>query len=133
MIRQELYIDKYKWRLHIYYAVTEYYVSEIMELLYSVGCDGEFARNAYENMMSGKLDHGLTYSNYGLRETVMVIGLSSSPAEYADSIVHELWHFGMHASEALGLDVSGEPPAYLVGHTMRSMHPVAGKFICGCH
>lgn len=133
MIRQELYIRKYDWSLHIYYAVTRYRVGEIMERLYDIGCNEEFAGRAYKNMVSGKLNHGLTYSNYGKRETVMVVGLASSAAEYADSIVHELFHLTEHIAEASGIVFSGERPAYLIGDVMRSMHGVAGRFICGCH
>lgn len=45
--------------------------------MYSIGCDGEMLRTAYENMSSGKMNTGITYSNFRDRETVMVIAITS--------------------------------------------------------
>lgn len=132
MITQRLKIERYGWTLHVFYAVHSYFVGEIMDELRAIDCPDEFLRQAWENLSAGKLNRGLTYSNYKKRESVMVIGLASSPGEYADSIVHELWHFAVHVSMALGLDVEGEEPAYLIGDTMREMFRRAGALLCEC-
>ena len=42
MIRQTLYIEKYNWIVYAYYVVDGYYIEEIMEQLYSIGCRGDF-------------------------------------------------------------------------------------------
>ena len=131
MIRQWLYIERYDWRVYIFYAVDSYYIEEIMWLLYCIECPRDFMRQAWENMSANKLNQGLTYSNYRRRETVMVIGLASSPAEYENSIQHELRHLVDNIVEALGLK-PGEPPGYLTGETAMMMHPVTKLLTCEC-
>lgn len=131
MIRQQLYIDRYDWKVYVYYAVDAYYIEEIMWMLYCIECPREFMMQAWENMSANRLNQGLTYSNYRRRETVMVIGLASSPAEYENSIQHELRHLVDNMVEALGLK-PGEPPGYLTGETAMMMHPVTKLLTCEC-
>lgn len=131
MIRQTLYIEKYNWIVYAYYAVDGYYIEEIMEQLYSIGCRGNFLMKAYENMSQNRLNQGLTYSNGKRRRSVLVVGLASSPEEYENSIQHELRHLVDNISDALGLE-PGEPPGYLTGETAMQMHPVTKLLTCEC-
>ena len=85
MIRQQFDISKYDWKVEVYYAVDCYYTDEIMGRLYDIGCRGDDLRTAYENLSAGKPDTGLTYSNYGTRQTVMVIGITSSATQFQNS------------------------------------------------
>lgn len=132
MITRRVEIKKYGWALHVYCAVRSYFVEDILMHLADIGCSGEFLEEAERNMRGGTLNRGLTYSNWGSRETVLVVGLASSPEEYANSIVHELWHFAVHVSRALGLDMEGEEPAYLIGETMRELMGYVSPLVC-CH
>lgn len=131
MIRQRLYIERYAWIVYIYYAVDAYYIDEIIAQLYRIGCPYEFMVQAYENMSTNKLNQGLTYSNYRKRETVMVIGLASSAAQYENSIQHELRHLVDNIVEALSLK-PGEPPGYLTGEVAMMMHPMTKLLTCEC-
>lgn len=131
MIRQEVYIERYDWVVHVYYAVDAYYINEIMGRLLEIDCPNKFLQQAYDNMRANKLNRGLTYSNYRRRETVMVIGLASSPAEYENSIQHELRHLVDNIVDAIGLE-PGEPPGYLTGETAMLMHPVTKLLTCEC-
>lgn len=131
MIRQNLYIEKYDWYVYIYYAVDDYYIEEIMWMLYRIDCPYRFMQQAWDNMSANKLNQGLTYSNYKRRETVMVIGRASSAAEYENSIQHELRHLVDNMVEALNLK-PGEPPGYLAGETAMMMHPITKLLTCEC-
>lgn len=131
MIRQQLYIERYDWVVYIYYAVDAYYIEEIMMQLQSIDCPREYMMQAYENMSANKLNQGLTYSNFRTRKSVMVIGLASSPAQYENSIQHELRHLIDNMVEALNLK-PGEPPGYLTGETAMMMHPVTKLLTCEC-
>lgn len=131
MIAQRLLIKRYGWQLNVFYAVHSYFVEDITAELRKIGCPDNFIAEARENMAAQRLNRGLTYSNYRRRATVMVIGLASSPGEYANSIAHELWHFAVHLSRALGLDIEGEDPAYLIGDTMMAMMPAVVPLLCG--
>ena len=51
-------MDEYDWRVKVFYAVDTYYVDEIIDNMYSIGCDGDMLRTAYDNMSSGKMNTG---------------------------------------------------------------------------
>lgn len=84
----------------------------------------------YKNMRSCNLNTGITYSNIRNRQTVMVIALTSSPAEFQNSFDHEKGHLCRHISRAFGIDPYGEEAQYLSGYVGQKMFPVAKKFLC---
>ena len=130
MIRQEIYIPKYDWRVRIYYAVTTYWAGRILSDMERIGCRSVELAKAWRNLRSGDLNTGLTYSNYQTGETVMVISLTSSPEEFLNSWEHEKKHLARHIEQAYGIDPFGEEAAYLEGTIAQKMFPVARKFIC---
>lgn len=130
MIRCRLYVEQYGWTVWAYFAKSTYYADEIMENLVRIGVRGEDAYTAYENLRSGALDTGLTYSGYARRESVMVVGLTSSPAEFMDSFVHEMGHLTAQMAEALGLDHMGEEVRYLGGWMAKRMFGAYRPLLC---
>lgn len=130
MIRQEIALRDYGWRVVVFYAVTRYDIDAVMDELHAVGCDGKFARQAWENMTSEKVNTGLTYSNYMQRSSVVVIGLTTSASEFLNSLVHETHHLVAHIGKALGLDVMGEDVCYLHGELARDMFSVCHSLMC---
>ena len=132
MIRQQFDISKYDLKVEVYYAVDCYYTDEIMGRLYDIGCRGDDLQTAYENLSAGKPDTGLTYSNYGTRQTVMVIGITSSAAQFQNSYDHERKHLEAHIAAALGIDPWGEEICYLSGEIGQLMFEKARLMLCDC-
>lgn len=132
MIRQQFDISKYDWKVEVYYAVDCYYTDEIMGRLYDIGCRGDDLRTAYENLSAGKPDTGLTYSNYSTRQTVMVIGITSSATQFQNSYDHERKHLEAHIAAALGIDPWGEEICYLSGEIGQLMFEKARLMLCDC-
>ena len=130
MIRQEIYIPKYDWRVRIYYAVTTYWAGRILSDMERIGCRSVELAKAWRNLRSGDLNTGITYSNFRERETVMVISRTSSPEEFLNSWEHEKKHLARHIEQTYGIDPFGEEAAYLEGTIAQRMFPVARKFIC---
>ena len=130
MIRQEIYLPKYDWEVRIYYAVTTYWTSSIIFDLRDAGCRGRQLERAWRNLSRGDLNTGLTFSNSRRRETVMVIALTSSPAEFQNSLDHEKGHLCRHIAQAFDLDPYGEEAQYLSGEVGQLMFPVARRFLC---
>lgn len=129
----DLRIQKYRWEARLYFAVTDYYIDDILESLALINCPENLMRRAEESMTSRRLDTGFTYSNKHLRRSVMVVGLTSSPAEFLDSFEHELRHLVDDIANADGLQLAGEDVAYLTGDTNRTLWPIIHDFICCCH
>lgn len=132
MIVRDLYIDRYDWHLRVFYAVDCYYTRDIIDELKAIQCPRKNLERAYRNMASCRLNTGLTYSNNALRETIMVIGTWSSPAEFDNSFSHELRHFTDHVAKAFELETGGEDVAYLSGEIRRELFPVNKMFLCAC-
>ena len=82
-----------------------------------------------EKCLKGK-NTGLTYSNLKYKCSIMVIGLTSSPAEFQNTMDHEKSHLAMHIGETLNLDVFGEEYEYLIRDIGQEMFPVAKQFLC---
>ncbi len=132
MIRQQFTLGKYGWHCFAYYAVDKYYVDEILDNMQAIGCDGEMLRTAYENMNSGKLNTGVTYSNFRDRQTVMVVALTSSAKEFAKSWRHECSHLATHICQALGIDTYGEEIQYIGDDIIEETWECANPLICDC-
>ena len=132
MIRQRIYIDKYDIIVHAYYATTQYYVDEILDKLYDLGCRGHNMQRAEVNLSSGELNTGLTYYSSRKREAVMVIALTSSAAEFYNSLMHELSHLTAFIAKDNNLSFTGEAIAYLEGELARDIFPKVQPLLCDC-
>lgn len=130
MIRQVFDIPQYGWRVTVYYAVTGYNVRLIMHDLEQFGCNGEDLRRAYDNIRRGASDTGLTYSNEERRHTIMLIGRTSTAAQFQNSLDHEKGHLCRHISQAMHIDPYGEEAEYLAGYVGQQMFDVARMFLC---
>lgn len=134
MIRAEIYLRRYGWRVHAYIAVHEYYTYEILDRMRRAGAGVRVMDRAYRNLMSGRLDNGITYSNAEMRETVWVTALTSSAQEFFNTIVHEIGHVGQHVGMELGLDPYGEEVCYLMGDMAAGLFPYCKGLLCEhCH
>lgn len=133
MIRQKITLPDYdNWTIYAYYATTRYAVDEIMERLWEIGMDANNARQAFDNLSRGNLNTGLCYSNYSMRKSVLVIALTSSPAEFINSWHHELEHLESHIGKVFNLDPTGEDIAYLSGELAMEMYPRIKPLLCDC-
>lgn len=63
----------------------------------------------------GEPNKGITYSNVDTRKTVVVIGWTTSKAEYMNSLSHEMLHVVQHISEQFLINMYGEEACYLLG------------------
>lgn len=133
MIVKDLNINEFDWHVRIFYAVDCYYTPKIMDELSTIHCPRNILKKAFRNMSACQLNTGLTYSNNALRETVIVIGMWTSPDEFINSFSHELRHFTDHIANAFGLESGGEEIAYLTGDIHRELYPVNKLFLCECH
>lgn len=132
MTRCELYSPRGKWRVHVFLDIDPSCTDEIMETLFYSGIDGMHAKQAYENLMRGEINSGLCYSNHEKRESVVVIGKTSSASETFNSTMHEFAHLVSHIAKADGLDNSGEHIAYTVGELAHDLWGYIRPYLCDC-
>ena len=132
MIVQRFYIDKYDWVVTAYYAVTRYYVDDIMHDLEELCTECDFLDDAYKNLSENKLDSGLTYSNYRKRETILVVALASSAKDFHRALMHEVRHLQSHIATACNIDEKSEEVCYLLDDIVGEIHKTTAPLICEC-
>lgn len=132
MIRQRFYIAQYDWHVTAYYAITKYNIGEILYNLKCIGCDGDFMEEAYINLSENKLNSGLTYSNYFLRETVKVVAMADSAKQFHRCLIHEIRHLQSHIATTYNLNEKGEQVCYLMDDIIEQVHDTTAHLICNC-
>ena len=132
MIIRDIYIEKYRWHVHCYFAVDKYYTEEILDVLETLGCSDAVYNRVADKMERNEKNAGFTYSNKIARETLMVIGRASSTAEYVNSISHELRHLCDDIASVVGIHDSGEEVAYLTGDIASQIADVIEVLVCNC-
>lgn len=130
MIIQTIYLPRYKWTITVYYAVDGYYSEQILEELERYN-PSEFEYNQIKGLMENyEYNTGFTFTNYDEKESLVVIGLTTSPAEFQDTFDHEKGHLAMHIAQYYEISPYGEKYQYLVGDIGKKLFPVARRFLC---
>lgn len=130
MIVQDIYLQDYDWSIRVYYAVHEYFISNILIDLLDIDCDEESFFKIKGLMETGKDNIGFTYTNTEMRASLMLIGKTDSSDEFQDTFDHEKGHLVMHISSALEIPVYSEDYQYLAGEVGKRMFKVAKRFLC---
>lgn len=130
MIVQDIYLEKYDWSIRVYYAVNEYFISNILIDLLEMDCNEESFFKIKRLMESEANNIGFTYTNTEMRASLMLIGITDSSEEFQDTFDHEKGHLVMHISSALGIDPYSEDYQYLAGEVGKRMFKIAKKFLC---
>jgi hypothetical protein len=64
------------------------------------------------------------------RESIVIIGATSCPAEFQHTFDHEKIHLAMHIGKYFNINPYSEELAYLVGDIGLEMFPIAKRFLC---
>ena len=130
ILAQEFTLTKWDWRVRVFYVVDLIPIDFIIEELYGIGCTEKDVDNAIEVLDSGKDNRGITFSNDEERESIIVIGETSCPAQFSNSFDHEKLHLAMHIALVDNIDPFGEELAYLAGEIGLQTFPIAKRFLC---
>ena len=129
MIRQIISLPFWDWRCSVFYDATSGDAESILSALEDIGCNGRPLERAERNLYAGVRNTGLTYTNQELHRSVMVIGETSTPAQFWNTLDHEKGHLAEHIAEALSMDRSEEEFEYLKGGIAQQTYPVAVRFL----
>lgn len=100
MIVERLILREYNWAVTVLLDCDCSNTSEIIDHLQSIHCPTHLQKEAVQNLESCKQNIGLTYSNFGLRRTIMVISKTSNNKQLINTITHECYHFIQHLQKA---------------------------------
>ncbi len=120
------------WRFDCYFAATRYRTGTILRALERCGASSRIMRRVERNMLRNRMDTGFTYTNPYRRHVVMVVGRSSSGAEFINSFVHELRHLADDFARGNDIALDGEPIAYFSGDMAYALADVVCALGCDC-
>lgn len=118
------------WRCHFFFAQYGYEEEDILDLLYDLDAPDDILVSVSRKMRAGRKNEGFTYSNQMTHEAVIVIGPTTSGAEFQDTLVHELHHLAVAIASSLGIDLESETPAYISGDSARELADVICRMGC---
>lgn len=130
MIARDIDIRKYEWKARIFFAITKYDVHEVKSALEEADCPDPIYAQAVRQMERGEVNTGFTYSNKKCRRSVMLVGRTSSGAQFVNSFSHELRHLSDDIASAYGMEMAGEEVAYLTGYIAQSLSDVVSRLSC---
>ena len=130
ILGQEFTLVKWDWRVRVFYVVDLIPIDFIIDELYGIGCNKQDIDDAVNVLDSGDDNRGITFSNDKERESIIVIGETSCPAQFSNSFDHEKLHLAMHIARVNNIDPFSEDLAYLAGEIGFQTFPIAKRFLC---
>ena len=127
---QQFILSNWDWHVKVFYVVDLIPIDYIIDQLKDLGCSESDIESAVDVLGSGDENRGITFSNSSNRESIIVIGETSCPAEFAHSFDHEKLHLAMHIARINNIDPFSEELAYLVGDIGFKTFPIAKFFLC---
>ena len=128
MIRRTLFIGR--WRADFIFLFDDYSVDTIMDLLLEAGASLRILDRVEKLLRQNNDNTGFTFTNSTQRYALVVIGATSSGAEFIDTLVHEVHHLAVAIAESLGIDLESETPAYVAGDAARDLADIV--CLLGC-
>ena len=130
MIVQYLYLLKYQWAVEIYYAVTCYYTEEILKKIEEYNPTYE-EKDKLENFIKRcKYNEGFIFTNFEKKKSLIIIGKTTSAAEFQNTVDHEKGHLAMHIAQYYEMDVFSEEFQYLQGEIGKQMFRYCRHLLC---
>lgn len=104
MIVSRIIIRKYNWAVTVLFQCDCKDTDEVIDHLISIDCPYYLQKQAKQNLVQCNSNTGLTYSNFQLRRTIMVINKTDSTKELLNTITHECYHFVCQLNAANHID-----------------------------
>lgn len=130
MIRHVFSVPQHRWTFRVYIATDCSWAPEILGHLERLRAPAWIQESATANMACGLVNTGLTYASPEARETLMVVGRTTSAAELFNSVVHELDHATLFTFPLVGITPGTEQAAYFKGGLARELFPLIQPYLC---
>lgn len=130
MTSRIIYVPQHDWTFRVYIAHTCYWTDDILGHLFRLGASPMVMGSANQNLRCGTVDNGITYASLKERETLMVVGKTTTAAEMFNSVVHEIDHACMFTFPLIGITHGTEEAAYFKGGLARDLFPSVQPYLC---
>ena len=123
-------IDIQDWTAIFLFSPDGYGDEEVYRQLVRCDAPDSIIKKVVGNLDRGHDNEGFTYSNPGLRRSVVYIGPTESGAEFLSTFVHELAHLVCHICSKDGVSLRGEKIAYLIGDIASRLSDIVCHYSC---
>ena len=132
MIHRALIIGR--WMVDFLFCKEKFDEDGVLACLRECGASGFAIEQADDLMQTCDYNCGFTFANPRKKRAVVVIGPTTSGAEFTDTFVHEIHHLAVAIAAELGIDPESEGPAYIAGDAARDLANVVCELGCRhCH
>jgi hypothetical protein len=83
-----------------------------------IDIDGKWKIRVFYNIKTPELNQGFTYTNFKKKESVVVIGKTSNPYQFYNTVVHEAKHVQSAICKYYNIAEDSEDAAYLIGYVV---------------
>ena len=119
MIKKIFNIDN-KWKVIVYYNIDYNLFDYIADDIYKLKMSDRLVNRVYKMLKSGRAK-AVTISSPVKKCSVVAFNPTNSKYDLINSIAHEAVHVMEAILNYYNIDVSGEPPAYTLGHLVQIM------------
>ena len=118
------------WIVDFVFVTRKYDEEAILSFLYTLDASYDIMRRVNKIMESGKPNKAFTYTNSNLRRAFVMIGPTTSGAEFLNSFSHEMDHLADAIALSLGVKEDKEGTSYLTGDTTMALAEVICELGC---
>lgn len=119
-----------RWVVDFLFQPGGYDIEGVLGVLYDTGASKDIMEEAEDLMRSCKENCGFTFANRYSRRAVVLIGPTSSGAEFLDTFTHEVRHLADAIAKSIGYKLDSEGPAYMTGDTVRELADIVCRLGC---
>ena len=112
------------------FAEDDYDLDEIVTYLKDAGATEGLLEDAVDLMTACDFNCGFTFTNPEDKTAVVLIGPSTSGAEFKDTFTHEMYHLAEGIAADIGIELSKEVPAYIAGNAARELSDIVCMLGC---
>lgn len=124
MIKKIFNIDN-KWKVIVYYNIDYNLFDYIADDIYDLGMSDKLIDRVYKMMKSGRAK-AVTISSPVKKCSIVAFNPTKSNYDLINSIAHEAVHVMEAMLNYYNVNITGEPPAYTIGHLVQiMMQPLA--------
>lgn len=123
---QRITLGKDDWHIFVYYEIDKHNNKKnhnIREMLSELDCPIDSIDDAMD-ILTNKLNTGMTYSNPNFKTSVVCISKTTSNEQFMNTVVHEAKHVQTTICEYYKIDEKSESAAYLIGYIVQRMYRV---------
>ena len=109
-----------KWKVIVYYNIDYNLFDYIADDIYNLKMNDRLINRVYKMMKSGRAK-AVTISSPVKKCSIVAFNPTTSKYDLINSIAHEAVHVMEDMLDYYNIDITGEPPAYTLGHLVQIM------------